>query len=171
MGRIPEGELIEHEDGKVTQGYKSPAVNAQWPHHRHMARLVVEGHTPHEIAQLTGFTPAHISKILGSPSFQAEILRLESKAEENAVNVHEEIKKIAERAVEILDKNIQAPATSDSDKRLQQAAAFDILDRAGYGKTEFHTTRNFHLHARVGDVRKMTTEDLQDDISLLLEED
>jgi len=171
MGRIPEGSVVVAEDGKVTQGYKSPAVDATWPHHRNMARMVVQGYTPSEISAMTGFSSGHVSRILGSPAFQSEVARLEGYAEDETVSVHEDIQRIAKKAIEILDTHVQAPAITDKEKDRQQKTCFDMLDRAGYGKTEFHVSKNLHLHAKIKDVEKMKTEDLQDDLAMLIEED
>ena len=134
-----------------------------------MARMVVEGLRPEEIAGLTGFRPSHISRILGTPAFQAEVNRIEAMMEEDGMDIHKEIRTLAENAVEVLSQNINAQAVSDADKNRQQKAAFDILDRAGFGKTETHVSKNLHLHADIKDVRKLTTEQLQEDISDLLE--
>ena len=171
MGRIPEGQLITHEDGKVTREGKSPHVEATWPHHRFMTRLVVEGHRPNEICALTGFSPGHVSRILGSPTFQAELLRLESQADEGAVNVHEEIRMLAARAIEVLDQNLHAVPQSDNDKNLQQRAAFDLLDRAGFGKKEVHINKNLNVSATLKDIKNMTTDQLREDIAGMLEVD
>ena len=171
MGRIPEGQLVTHEDGKVTREGKSPHVEATWPHHRHMARLVIEGCRPNDICAVTGFSPGHVSRILGSPSFQAELLRLESNADENSVNIHEEIRLLASKAIEILDQNLQATPTSDAGATLQQRAAFDLLDRAGFGKREVSIHKNLHVTATMKDIKDMTTDDLRDDIADMLEVD
>jgi len=171
MGRIPEGEIIIHEDGKVTKEGKSPHVEAIWPHHRLMARMCVEGSQPGEIAAATGFSKGQISRILGSPSFQAELIRLESQADDAAINIHDDIRLLAARAVEVLDKNIHAVADTDPEKKLQQAAAFDLLDRAGFGKKEVHINKNLNVSATLKDIKNMSTADIRDDIMDGIEED
>lgn len=160
-----------HEDGKVTREGKSPHVEAIWPHHRLMARLTVEGRRPDELAAVTGFSKGQISRILGSPSFQAELLRLESQADDGSVNIHEEIRLLAARAIEVLDQNLHAVPSSDMEKGLQQKAAFDLLDRAGFGKKEVHINKSLNVSASIKDIKEMTTEDLRDDIADMLEAD
>ena len=163
MGRPAEGnELIPGQGG----GYKSTQhggpLRQLKPHHHSMARMVAVGLPPGEIAALTGFSPGQISKIQGSPLFQAAVARLSEGIEEAAVaSVQEELRGLAPRAVEVLDEDLNFMPTCTQDRKVRQAAAIDILNRTGYKIPE----RVEHAHAHIlKDARDMPTEQLATDI-------
>ena len=149
----------------------TPTIGQLWPHHRHMARMFAEGATPGEVAVVTGFTPGQVTRILNSPLFEAEIMRLESMAELETTNVNGELKRMARRAVEILDENMNADDNSAVSRELKTKSAFDVLDRAGYGKKE-GVHRHEHLHAHMHrKVEEMPTEQVYEAITDMLNED
>ena len=118
----------------------TPTISQLWPHHRSMARMFVEGMQPGEVAVATGFTPGQITRILRSPLFEAELARLECQAEGESMSVVAELKKMAGRAIEVLDENLQAANIS---RELKTKTAFDILDRSGHTK---RVDPQRHLH-------------------------
>jgi len=157
MGRIPTG----------ISGEKY-GIKYLWPHHRAMARDLVAGHTPGEVADKTGFTPAQITRIMQSPLFIAEMNMLEAGASVRAVDVHEDLREMSKKAVEVLDENLNSETISAG---LKTKTAFDVLDRAGYGKKE---TPQQHLHLHAHEVRKveeMSPEELYEDIIEMAEEE
>ena len=123
----------------------TPTISQLWPHHRSMARMFVEGLQPGEIAAITGFSPGQITRILHSPLFEAELARLESQAEIESQSVTGDLKRMAARAVEVLDENLQAENIT---RELKTKTAFDVLDRAGHGK-KMEIQRHLHAHAHV----------------------
>lgn len=130
--------------------------------------MFVEGYQPSEIALATGFTPGQMTRILHSPLFQAELLRLESQADDVAVNVGRDLKRMAERAVEILDENLHS---EDLSRELKTKTAFDVLDRAGYGKKN-DPQRHLHLHAHAHrKVKEMEQVELYEAVEDMLNED
>lgn len=162
MGRIPEGSL---EEG----GYKSPSVKHLWPHHKSMARLFVEGATPKQIAEITGFTSGQISRILGSPAFQIELSRLSELADENAIDVNKMIMEHAPAAAASLIEDLYVEVgDSDKARALRQNAAKDILDRSGHiKKGEPVSTKNINLTQI--NVDKMETADLFTEVMEMIE--
>jgi len=111
-----------------------------------MARMFAQGMEPGEVAQATGFSNSQISKILGSPLFQVELERITAIVEYEDIKVSKEIKQLAKRATEVLAENLYG---AEIDRRLKTASAFDILDRAGYGKKveqKAQDHRHLHLH-------------------------
>ena len=142
----------------------TPTISQLWPHHRSMARMFLEGMQPGEVATVMGFSSGQITRILHSPLFEAELARLESQAEQEAVSVDGELKKMAARAIEVLDENLQAENIS---RELKTKTAFDVLDRSGHSK-KIDPQRHLHLHAhahkKVGDMEQVelyeTVEDL-----------
>jgi len=153
--------------GRPQQGL-SPVVNHLWPHHRSMARLVVSGLRPGEIAEITGYSPGQISRIMQSPLFQAEVNRLEAQADHVAVDVHRDLKALAERAVEVLSENLDPEVSVE--RELRTKTAFDVLDRTGFGK-KGSPSLHLHAHAHAKEVEKMSREELYKDVLDIVEED
>jgi hypothetical protein len=146
----------------------TPTIQQLWPHHRSMARLFLEGFQPGEVAAITGFTPGQITRILHSPLFEAELARLESQAEIETVNIGSELKRMASRAIEVLDENLQAGNIS---RDLKTKTAFDVLDRSGHIK-KIDPQRHLHLHAHAHKkVQEMEQVELYDAVEDMLNED
>lgn len=160
MGRIPEGSL---EEG----GYKSPKIKHLWPHHISMARMFAAGCQPEDIARATGFSAGQVSRILGSPAFQAELNRLMEAIDDAEVrSVRAELIEMSKRAVEVLDEDLNMEVPTLDARRIRQSAAFDVLNRTGYkdkmaGLRDLHLHKDTHIHQNPKD---MTNEELQDDV-------
>lgn len=162
MGRIPEGSL---EEG----GYKSPSVKHLWPHHKSMARLFVEGSTPKQISEVTGFSAGQVSRILGSPAFQIELSRLSEIADSNAVDVNQMIMDHAPIAAATLIEDLYQDVTgSDKARVSRQNAAKDILDRSGHIKRgEPSSSKNVNLTQI--NIDNMKTTDLFSEVMDMIE--
>jgi len=133
----------------------TPTISQLWPHHRSMARMFLEGMKPGEVALVTGFSPGQVTRILRSPLFEAELARLESQAEVEVVTVGNELKRMAGRAIEILDQNLEAENIS---RELKTKTAFDVLDRSGHGKKldpQRHLHAHAHVHKKVGEMEQV----------------
>lgn len=162
MGRIPEGSL---EEG----GYKSPSVQHLWPHHKSMARLFVEGATPKQIANITGFTSGQISRILGSPAFQIELSRLSELADENAVDVNQVIRDYAPAAAAALIEDLYQDVKNDDKARSsRQNAAKDILDRSGHIK-KGEPSSDKKINLTQININEMKTTDLFTEVMEMIE--
>ena len=126
--------------------------------------MFVEGMQPGEVALATGFTAGQVTRILHSPLFEAELARLESQAELETVTVAGELKKMASRAIEVLDENLQAENVS---RELKTKTAFDILDRSGHGKKldpQRHLHAHAHVHKKVGEMEQVELYDAVEDM-------
>lgn len=159
MGRIPDENLPDR-----------PIISHLWPHHRSMARAVVEGVRNKELAVMYGMTEGQISRIVNSPMFKLEVERLESYAEEVSIDTKKEIARMSIRALEILDEQMHKKEVSE---QIRQNAAFDILNRAGYSKKD----RPIHVEGDMINIQHneirpedMTEEQLRDDVLDLLED-
>lgn len=152
MGRIPEGK-----DGT----YLTPSISYLWPHHRKMVRLAAAGLRPGEIAAVVGMTPPAISAILGSAMFQAELRRLEEKGEEIAIDLREDLRLMAETAIENLDEDLNLPPETLEARRVRQKASLETLDRFGLTKKERPST---HINVTQLNIGEMTTEQLRNSI-------
>lgn len=152
MGRAPGGE-----DG----AYLSPQISHIKPHHRSMARMLVEGAQPTEIARVMGFSEGHITRIQASPLFQVELNRLEEKRDDVVAEGREDIRNLVERATEVLSEDLYRDPEDHRDRKLRQTAALETLDRAGIRKTgEQVTSVHLHKHETKVAVGEMSTSDL-----------
>ena len=146
----------------------TPTISQLWPHHRSMARMFLEGMQPSEVALVTGFSPGQVTRILRSPLFEAELARLEGQAEVELVSVGNELKKMAGRAIEILDENLQSENVS---RELKTKTAFDVLDRSGHSKKldpQRHLHAHAHVHKKVGEMEQV---ELYEAVEDMLNED
>ena len=146
----------------------TPTIRTLWPHHRSMARaMVAAGLTPTQLATAYGFTQGQITRIINSPVFRVELARLEGEADEVAVDVRKDLKLLAERAVEILDDQLNKQGV---DVKVQQQAAFGVLDRSGYGKTDpFKGAKRISI-TQVN-VANLSDKELRDDVLDLVEDE
>ena len=131
----------------------SPNITQVRPWHRSMARAVVAGARPNELARLFSLGVSQISVILGSPLFEAEVARLESLAEYEAVDVRVELQMRHGMSIEAIDRDL-----INEDSHKAASSAFEVLDRTGYGKKEgVQKHQHLHLHK---EVKEMSTEEL-----------
>ena len=129
--------------------------------------MVAGGLTPGQLAEMYDFTPGQVTRIINSPMFVLIVKRIEEKAEEKASDVRGDLKAMADRAVEVLDEQLNRTTI---DSGLQQRAAFGVLDRAGYAKKEgpIRSDRHLHLHS---EAKGMTDKELRDDVMDMVEGD
>lgn len=138
--------------------WKSPKIAQCRPWHRAMARMVVAGARPMEIAESFGYTAGQVSRIIQSPLFEAELRRLENEAESAAVDIHEDLAQMSLRASEILDRELQGDPTSLKEREAQITVAFGVLDRAGFTKRD-QPVMHLHKHQHL-EVKNLTNEEL-----------
>ena len=130
---------ITNHDNPVTltgSGTRSIARPTKWqpqrlkPHHRQIARMLLMGYSQAEIVQTVELTKVQVTSIINSDLFQAELARLETNADEQAIDHAKDLAAMTSRALEIisLDLAINTPSKG------QTKTAFDILDRTGFHK-------------------------------------
>lgn len=131
-----------------------------------MARsMVAAGLTPGQLADAYGFTHGQITRIINSPMFRAEVARLEGKADEVAIDVREDIRQLAERAIEVLDDQLNKKGIPEP---IRQRAAFDVLDRAGYGSKEKKPGGN-SINLTQINIGELSDKQLKDEVMDLIE--
>jgi hypothetical protein len=175
MGIAPQGALREvtiEGETFLAQEYETTKRLGELayvrPHHRSMARMFAMGLTSSEIAAVTGFTPTSISKISGSPLFQLEVRRLESKLEDDLVEHQRDLLALKNRAVEILDEDMHMEVgDSVQRRRVRQAAAFEVLSKTVPNKVDPSALSQGVTNVQVN-VENMTVGQLQDEIYGLL---
>ena len=107
------------------------------PHHRAMARLAAGGMRAGDLAERFALSSAQVSKILNSPLFISEMMRISEGLEAEHGEAERELRAMTPRAIEIVATDLYASTEGPSPlitKREQRKLAFEILDRTGFGK-------------------------------------
>jgi len=148
----------------------SPIVKQLRPHHKSLARALVGGGlTPGELCTAFGFTPGHMSRILQSPLFKAEVDRLERMADGEAMDLRASLRDMAERSLEVLDEDLEIPVTSLQLRYLRNKTAMDVLDRVGLRKNEASMgSGNTSLQQIQINVANMSTDALREQVMTLV---
>jgi hypothetical protein len=130
MGRYAEGPPSDI-DERYDEGL-SPHIENARSHHRSMARDVVAGGLrPGQLATLYGMSKGQISRIMGSPAFQAELKRLEDGADVAAMDVRDEISKMVPKAIENLNDDLDMDVENHLERQVRQKASLEVLTIAG----------------------------------------
>ncbi len=158
------------------QELKSPDAFTQIrPHHRSLARAHVSGMAPTQLALAFGFTESHISRILKTPLFMAEIARLERNADENACDMREDLKVMRARSLEVLDEDLHIDPTELQARAIRNKTAQDMLDRTGIRKGQDKPIAppgsTFNLQQTIVNIEQMSEKEIRDDVMTLIEGD
>ncbi len=158
------------------QEHKSPAVRIDQlrPHHRSIVRALVAGITPGQIAISFGFTFAYISKLIQNPLLEAEVARLERNADENACDLHEDLRVMRARSLEVLDEDLHIDPTELQARAIRNRTAQDMLDRTGVRKQDRPIVPpggTLNLQQTIVNIEGMSEKELREDVMDLIEED
>lgn len=128
-------------------------------HHQKMAVEVAAGARIKWLAEKWGYSEGHMGRIVGSPVFKAEVERLQAGAVMDVLSIHDDLKRAAKKAVEVMDTELNMPVKKREvrQRRLRLDAAFGVYDRA-YPRVE--QGQHVHLHKHAHEVRGMSDEDL-----------
>ena len=142
------------------------------PHHREMARLMVEGYSHSEVAKIVGLTPASVTRISQNPLFVAHLETLQGQADLQAVDVMDRIKGMVPKCLKVIQEYISGEGDGvDPSKRVDKA--LDVL------KMSHSQLRGYHpggaggggIHAKgdnvqinVGEPKEMSDKEL--DVSI-----
>lgn len=116
-------------------------------HHREIARLSFEGHTPSEIAEKMDVNVATVRGVLRDPICRAHVDSLADKADRQTIDVRKKLAELNQHALNVLEDMLRNDGVPHN---TQLKAAQDVLDRNGYN------IRHKHEHAHV----HMTPEEL-----------
>jgi len=135
-------------------------------HHRSMARdYVAAGLRNKELANLYDMTQSQISIIVNSPLFVAEVSRLETEMDNDAINIREEIRVLAPRARRIISNELAVEPENFAERKHQTNVAFEVLDRAGGGLRPVPEGGGIHLHKHEEiHIHNLTDEALAEDV-------
>ncbi len=159
--------------GRVQEHKSAPIrIDQLRPHHRSIARAIVSGLTPTQIALSYGFTEPHISRLLQTPLFEAEVARLERNADDNACDMREDLKMMRTKAMENLDEDLDIVPTTLQERAYRGMASRDILDRTGVRKQDQSLVLKggtFNLKQTLINIEKMSEKEIRDDVMTLIE--
>jgi hypothetical protein len=114
----------------------SPHIQHLRPHHRGMARAVALGNRrPKDLAEMYGFSDGQISRIMGSPAFQAEVARLQQEMDLVTMDAAKDLQMMAETAIQVIDEDLHQPITSLEERKHRSQTALEVLGMVGIRKT------------------------------------
>ena len=166
------GRFQENSDGTG----KSPQIKHLRPWHRSMARSVALGaQSPMQLADAYGFTPGQISRIMGSPVFQAEVARLSSEMDVVSMDVAKDLQIMGERALQNLDEDLNIVPTSHDLRKLRNITSLEVLGMLGTSKSTnspaiVNNILNISSTDEHKDGEQMTERQLREDIMELVED-
>jgi hypothetical protein len=132
------------------------------PWHRKLARVrLVEGLSVTQLARRFSKSRSTVGKVVSSPLFKEYYDTLEHHADLEVVNVRSDIARMASRAVENLDDDLDMSVSTLEHRKVRQTASRDVLDRAGYVKTPVVTPGgNQQLNVQMNIISKMSKDEL-----------
>ena len=155
--------------GRFSVAEPANKINYLHPHHRSMARSVVQGGMRNkDLCVMYGFTPGQMSAILNSPLFKAEVARMEAIAEDTTCSVRRDLNALKSRATEVIAEDLFS-----AERRLRSNTAFEVLDRTGFGKNapvQKHEHKHLHAHGHK-DLDKLDKRELYEEVMTLIDED
>jgi len=114
-----------------------------WERHKELARKIVAGQKPIEIAKDFNMSTSRISIIMNSPAFKKYVGSLRERVEIGLVDIRKEINKGAQSGVGLLLKLMSDDTkTVDDTQKFKSKLALEFLDRDGHGKVQKVQTQN-----------------------------
>jgi hypothetical protein len=145
----------------------SPHIQKARIHHRSMARAMVAGGLrPGQLAEAYGMTPAHVSRIIGSPAFQTELARVEEQAELVNLDARQEVKAMAMKGLQNIEDDLWMEVEDHRSREIRQKASLSILEMAGIKRAGGGI--NITLNQNQGSDKKvedLTVGELRDEIT------
>jgi hypothetical protein len=123
------------------------------------------------VAEIYGFTPTHVSVIINSPLFLAEVARLRAEQDHIASKVQADLELLAAKATDMISSELEDLSDSEEiwARKTKLETCFKILDRAGYAKKDEPPAPQEHKHLHLH-VEKMSDRELAGDVMGLLKE-
>ena len=147
-------------------------IQKVWDRHHNMKRLAVLGLSYRQIARACGVSEATVANVLSSPVMKQQLSLMQSAADSEALDVNAKLQKMAEKAVDLLDK---ALSDEEAPLGLRAKIAMDALDRTGHPKHTAISGAIVHAHLTKDDIDKIKNEaierleDIEGDCKLLTE--
>lgn len=127
-----------------------------WERHHEIARRVVAGERPKDIAADMAITEPRLSVILNSPLMRERIEYLRDQADGLTIDIRRRLSWLAQQSMDVLEKAIEQKTEDGGLSLLQKVrVGQDVLDRAGHGKVTITRGEHAHLHMTSDDLREM----------------
>lgn len=115
--------------GRTAADNRKTQLETLRPQHRAMARAMLAGALPKDLAIRYGMTLSSLTRIINSPLFKLEYYRLENSLENMVVDeVRQDLESLRPRAVEVIAEELVAQQASAR----RTKCAFDLLDRTDF---------------------------------------
>jgi len=126
-----------------------------WERHKEIARLVVSGLRPIDIAEKLGMGTCRLSLIMNSPVFKEYLSTLSAKRDEGALDIKGELLKGAEKGVQLLNNFL---VDDEVPKSTKAKIALDFLDRTGFGRSTTVNTNSVVVHCTESRLERLKRE-------------
>lgn len=152
IGEVEQEDLaLLTEEGRPSG--QSQHVKTLSDRHHSVARLLAQGHSPWEVAAITGYDNSRISILQTDPAFRELLAHYRGMEGSTVADVAARVRDAAATAVtKLLDRLENDPTIEFADL---SKSARDLLDRAGYGpKSTREVNINVGLAERVEQARQ-----------------
>ena len=140
-----------------------------------MARAVALGaNNPSQLARAYNYSNGQISRIMGSPLFQAEVARLEKEMDVVSIDMAKDIQLMADKAMQNLDEDINIAPDTLEHRKVRNSASLEVLGIAGIRRTGSSGGNKINIlqlnDNRVAkEVEKLSESEIQSEIMDMLE--
>ena len=118
--------------------------------HHQICRMLAFGMTNKVIAAELGITPMTVSNVKNSPICQKQVAVLRGVEDKQTLNAVDRIKRLADRAVGILEKTLEEE--SDATLELQNKTAITVLGMNGIAPVKNVQVRSMTMHLQKSDL-------------------
>jgi hypothetical protein len=152
-----EGNLI---DGRTVANRKLN-LKRMWDLHHEIARRKLLGQKNTVIAKELGCTNQTVSNACNSPIVREKINHLRTERDANTVDIANQIKELAPKALDIL-RNVIEDDSGEVPLPIKVKEANNLLDRAGYNPKTSVNHQHAHVHLtpdEISDIKKRAIEE------------
>ena len=140
MGRLASGNARKYQ------------IMELWDRHHAILRLLALGMTPKQISESLGCTTATVGNVAHGELGKRQLSILRSAADAEAIDIMEDIKRLAPIAVARLEEIL---SSKDADAKLVANVAQDLLDRAGHAAPKIIQGQFTHAHLTKDDIEEL----------------
>lgn len=127
-----------------------------WDRYQEVARRIVLGQKNVEIANDMSLTAETVSYIRNSEIVQAQLKKLQARANEETVDISARIKAMAPKALDVLESLINGKVDGETIPAKTRAFhAEKLLDRAGHAPPKEVRSLNLHGHYTSEDIKRI----------------
>lgn len=135
---------------------KSFEPTQMWDRYQEVARRIVLGQKNIEIANDMNLAAETVSYIRNSEIVQAQLKKLQARADESTVDVTARIKSMAPTALSVLENMINGKLDGETIPAKTRAFhAEKLLDRAGFAAPKEVRNLNLHGHYTAEDIKRI----------------